>query len=102
KLQHYAPAIQAVRTSGSPPSIQLLESNTRPPLTFKVAYHTESDNPSTVRQWFEQVDEKAALPDLTLFLDLSLVAFRSRPVDKEQFDFLLMPARNTDIGAEEK
>src|SRR2546425_1682633 len=49
KLQHYAPAIQAVRTSGSPPPIQLSERNTRPPLTFTVASHTESDNPSTVR-----------------------------------------------------
>ena len=67
-------------------------------MTYLVAYHTETDSPLTVRRWFERSSEKEFLPDLALFLDLGMIVYRPRPVETSVFDFLLMPARNTDIG----
>lgn len=102
-LKHSVPVVRRVSPSTmAPNAIEFSEHQTRSPLTYLVAYHTETDSPLTVRRWFEQSSDKEFLPDLALFLDLSMIAYRPRPVEKSVFDFLLMPARNTDIGLPQK
>lgn len=99
RLKHSVPVVRRVGPSTmAPNAIEFSEHQTRPPMTYLVAYHTATDSPLTVRRWFEQSSDKESLPDLALFLDLSMIAYRPRPVEKSVFDFLLMPARNTDIG----
>ena len=98
-LKHSVPIVRRVAPSTTAPNaIVFSERQTRPPMTYLVAYHTATDSPLTVRRWFEESSEKEFLPDQVLFLDLSMVAYRPRPAEKSVFDFLLMPARNTDIG----
>jgi hypothetical protein len=98
-LKHSVPVVRRVAPSRTAPSaIDFSEHQTRPPMTYLVAYNTATDSPLTVRRWFEESSEKEFLPDLALFLDLGMIAYRPRPVEKLVFDFLLMPARNTDIG----
>ena len=99
ELKHSLPLVRRVAPSRTVPNaIDFSEHHTRPPMTYLVAYHSETDSPLTVRQWFEQSPEKEFLPDLALFLDLSMIVYRPKPVEKSVFDFLLMPVRNTDIG----
>ena len=98
-LKHSVPVVRRVAPSRSVPNaIDFSEHHTRPPMTYLVAYHCETDSPLTVRRWFEQSSEKEFLPDIALFLDLSMIVYRPRPNEKSVFDFLLLPVRNTDIG----
>lgn len=99
QLKHSVPFINHLSPSKSLPSaIEFSELTTRPPLTFLVAYHCDTNHPLTVRKWFEDSPEKDFLPDLTLFLDLGMIVYRPKSMEKSVFDFLIMPVRNTDIG----
>ena len=99
QLEHSASFVNHISPSKSLPNVfDFTESSTRPPMTYLVAYHCDTDHPLTVRKWFEESLEKDFLPDLTLFLDLSMIVYRPKPMEKSVFDFLIMPARNTDIG----
>lgn len=99
QLKHSVPFIRRVSPSKSlTNTFDFSEFATRPPMTYLVAYHCDTDHPLTVRKWFEKSAEKDFLPDLALFLDLGMIVYRPNPIEKSVFDFLIMPARNTDIG----
>jgi hypothetical protein len=99
QLKHSVPFINHLSPSKSLPSaIEFSELTTRPPLTFLVAYHCDTNHPLTARKWFEESSEKDLLPDITLLLDLGMIVCRPKSIEKSVFDFLIMPARNTDIG----
>jgi len=58
-LKHYVPAVKRIAPSvATANAIDFSELQTRPPLTFLVAYRTETDNPLTVRKWFEESKNK--------------------------------------------
>ncbi len=98
-LKHYSNFINTIRPSKTvPKAIDFTEHETRPPLTFLLAYHTSTVNPLTVKRWFEENSNKKFLPDLTLFLDLGMAVIRTNPIEKENFDFIITPVRNNDIG----
>lgn len=95
QLKHYVSSIQSQKVlQGEPMRIALSTSATRPPLALLVAYRSSTDNPLTVRRWFEEFAEPQYLPDIALFLDLSMLVLRT----KEGFDFILITLRDIDIG----
>lgn len=103
QLKHYSNMLRKLSVSQTTSNtMEYSEIITRPPLTFVVTFHTGTDNPVTIRKWFEESQEKEDLPDMVLFLDLALVVFRPNPMDKTHFNFLLMPLREIDVGGIEK
>jgi hypothetical protein len=97
QLKHSLPVLRSFKLSSTTPNaIDFSEYVTRPPMTYLVSYQTQTNNPLTVRGWFENCSNKEFLPDMSLFLDLGMVVFRPKPKEKQTFNYLITPARHTD------